>query len=178
VPTAAVQSRPAPAADVGYLNEVSRLPRNFQRIRLRVRRGRTTSGLRHLGLRPEQRCSGECLTMAASARVVRRPDGDHQRTRVVRASVSKECRRRWERLRTVFRTDASACPHRAANRMWPDPGMTRETAVGFFTPDILGVGSCPPPLAGGSGRRALARSRRGAPAFWRAEAEALGVISA
>ena len=107
--------------------------------------------------------------MAASARVFRSPDGDHPRLHVLCRSESKRCRRRWERLRAVFRTAAAGCPHRAAHLMWP---CRRTCATAVTQGAKVRMWSCRRGCAGLVGRTdgcesALAGGReRGRPA-WR-----------
>ena len=72
------------------------------------------SASRRLGLRPEKRRSGGCLTMAGSPGGFRATATNHLSARVVPASVSKQRRPRLLRLCVVFRTDATGWPHRAA----------------------------------------------------------------
>ena len=69
--------------------------------------------------RREKRTFGACLTMAASAGVVRTRCEDRLGVRVVRTSVANRCLRRLERLQFVFRTDDPGWPHRAADLMRP-----------------------------------------------------------
>jgi hypothetical protein len=95
------------------------------------------------GPRPDGRKNGppaRCLTMAASARVARRPDWNDVWVRVLRTPAAKRCLRRSRdastpartkraqgtpALRSVFRTDATAWPHRAADLTPPRRRRTR-----------------------------------------------------
>jgi hypothetical protein len=77
--------------------------------------GRRRSGAWRLGLRPEKPPSGACLTLAAPVRVIRTPVRDRLDNEVMsdawdesRTSADEDACRRF------FRTDAAACPHRAA----------------------------------------------------------------
>jgi hypothetical protein len=90
----------------------------------RVRRqdvGGVLSVPRRLGLRPEKQPSGACLTMAAPARVIRRPVGDRLDHEVVRPMGTKRGLRRWGRLQVVFQSSRRglAASRRATDRPPP-----------------------------------------------------------
>ncbi len=87
--------------------------RKLARLQPKSASGGSPSASRRLGLRPEKRRSGGCLTMAGSPGGIRGTDTNHLRARAVPASVPKQRRPRSLRLCVVFRTDATGWPHRA-----------------------------------------------------------------
>ena len=74
--------------------------------------GELTSGPQRLGLRAENHASGACLTMAASARVLRTSVPNHSHSWVDSPSLSKLGRRGSDRLRRGFLIEGSRWPHR------------------------------------------------------------------